>query len=122
MLFYFINLYLEYYLCALLFLFAANTTEAIANPANEYPKLALSPVLILAVVSPAFTALLTPSFTVVLGTSVSTGASVLATNPSIALFNAVTAAFTSYSVALTLAIVSFAFSNAKLTAAHDSGL
>ena len=97
-----------FYLCALLFLFAANTTEAIANPASEYPKLALSPVLILAVVSPAFTAVfVTPSFTDALDTSAST-------NPSIALLNASAAAFTSSCVALAFAIAVFAFSNAKL--------
>ena len=72
--------------------------------------------MILAVISPGFTAVfVTPSFTDALDTSAST-------NPSIALFNAVTAASTSASVALVFTIVALAFSNAKLTAAHDSGL
>ena len=100
-----------FYLCALLFLFAANTTAANANPATEYPKLALSPVLILAVVSPAFTT--------VFATSASTLFSGFVTNnPANALSIASTAAATSSSVAFSFAIVAWAFNNASSTTCH----
>ena len=109
-----------------LFLFAANTIEANAKPAIEYPKLAVSPVLIL-LLSPAFTTLfdtleLTDSLglTVLSGVLGFTGVSVavLATNPSIALLNAALAASTSFAVAFSFANVAFASSNAFAITAH----
>ena len=107
----FINLYSKTYLCVLLFLFATNTIEASANPASEYPKLVLSPVLILAVVSPAFTTLF--------ATTASTLFSGFVTNnPANAFSIASTAVATSSSVAFSFANVACAFANASSTTCH----
>ena len=95
-------------------MFAANTTEAIANPASEYPKLALSPVLILAVISPAFTTV----FATTASTLLSGAAGLLTNNPANAFSIASTAAATSSSVAFSFAIVAWAFNNASSTTCH----